>query len=110
MRPYLAVIADSFHAALASRILWAAFIAIWIFLGALAPLGYREDFTTDFRWIDLENGTQMKAMLAAGWLTHSNSRRHLVAWPERCRLICSGNSGKSAKRKCGSKKIFWPAR
>ena len=66
MRPYLAVIADSFHAALASRILWAAFIAIWIFLGALAPLGYREDFTTDFRWIDLENGTQMKAMLARG--------------------------------------------
>ena len=66
MRPYLAVIADSFHAALSSRVLWAAFIAIWVFLGALAPLGYREDYTTEFRWIDLSNGTQMKAMLARG--------------------------------------------
>ncbi len=66
MRPYIAVIADSFRAALSSRVLWAAFIAIWFFLGALAPIGYREDYTTEFRWIDLDNGTQMKAMLARG--------------------------------------------
>lgn len=66
MKPYLAVIADSFHSALSSRILWIAFLAIWIFVGALAPIGYREDYTTTFRWFDLDNGTQMKAMLARG--------------------------------------------
>lgn len=66
MKPYLAVIADSFHSALASRILWVAFIAIWLLLIALAPIGYHEDYTTEFRWFDLENGTQMKAMLARG--------------------------------------------
>ena len=66
MRPYLAVIRDSFHAALASRVLWVAFIAIWLLLAALAPIGYREDFTTTFRGQDFHNGTRMKAMLAQG--------------------------------------------
>ncbi len=71
MGPYIAVIADSFRAALSSRVLWAAFVSIWVFLGLLAPLGYREDYTTTFRWIDLDNGTQMKAMLARGLIDPS---------------------------------------
>ena len=67
MRPYLAVILDSFHAALASRVLWIAFIAIWLLLAALAPIGFREDLTTAFRGQrDVQNGTRMKAMLAQG--------------------------------------------
>ncbi len=66
MRPYLAVIIDSFHAALSSRILWVAFLGIWLLLGALAPIGFREDYTTTFRGRDIRNGTQMKAMLARG--------------------------------------------
>ncbi|QDV41513.1 ABC-2 family transporter protein [Stieleria neptunia] len=66
IKPYLAVIVDSFHSALSSRILWIAMVAIWIFLAALAPIGYHEDYTTTFRWFDLDNGTQMKAMLARG--------------------------------------------
>ena len=66
MSPYLAVIRDSFHAALASRVLWIAFLAIWLLLAALSPIGYREDFTTTFRGQDFLNGTRMKAMLAQG--------------------------------------------
>ena len=66
MRPYIAVIRDSFHAALASRVLWVAFVAIWLLLAALAPFGYREDLTTTFRGQDFDNGTRMKAMLAQG--------------------------------------------
>lgn len=66
MRPYLAVIRDSFHAALSSRVLWVAFVAIWLLLAALAPFGYREDLTTTFRGQDFDNGTRMKAMLAQG--------------------------------------------
>ena len=61
--PYLAVLLDSFRAALASRVLWVAFFAIWVLLAALAPIGYHEDFTTRFRWNDFENGTQMKHIL-----------------------------------------------
>ncbi|MEM6468667.1 MAG: ABC transporter permease [Planctomycetota bacterium] len=66
MKPYLAVILDSFHSAFSSRVLWIAILAIWIFLAALAPIGYREVYTTEFRWFDLDNGTQLKAMLARG--------------------------------------------
>lgn len=64
--PYLAVIRDSFHAALTSRILWVAFLAIWLLLIGLAPIGFREDFTTAFRSQDFHNGTRLKAMLAQG--------------------------------------------
>ena len=66
MRPYLAVIRDSFQAALANRVLWIAFLAIWVAIAALAPIGYREDFTTKFHDWDFDNGTQLKAMLAQG--------------------------------------------
>ena len=66
MKPYLAVIADSFHSALSSRILWVAFVAVWGFLALLAPIGYKEDYTAKFSFLELRNGTQMKAMLARG--------------------------------------------
>ena len=65
-QPYFAIIIDSFHSALASRVLWAAILAIWLLLGSLAPIGLREDYTTKFRWFDVYNGTRMKAMLAQG--------------------------------------------
>ncbi|MCC9599453.1 ABC transporter permease [Stieleria sp. JC731] len=77
MKPYWAIIVDSFHAALSSRILWIAFAAIWIFLLALAPIGYHEDYTTTFRWFDLDNGTQMKAMLARGLIDPKESETAL---------------------------------
>ncbi|TWT65137.1 ABC transporter permease [Allorhodopirellula solitaria] len=66
MSPYFAVITDSFRSALASRVLWAAFLAIWVLLATLAPIGLREDYTTTFRWFDVHNGTRMKIMLAEG--------------------------------------------
>jgi len=66
MRPYVAVVADSFRSAFASRILWVALATIYIFLIALAPIGYQEVFTTRFSWLDFANGTRMKAMLARG--------------------------------------------
>ena len=64
MKPYLAVITDSFRAAFTSRVLWVALAAIYLFLFASAPIGYREVFTTSIRWFDFSNGTRMKAMLA----------------------------------------------
>lgn len=66
MGPYLAVIGDSFRAAFSSRILWVALVAIYIVLFAIAPIGYREVYTTTIRWFDIPNGTRMKAMLAQG--------------------------------------------
>lgn len=45
MRPYLAVIQDSFREALASRVLWVLLVLITLLLLALAPLGYRPQVT-----------------------------------------------------------------
>ena len=42
MRPYLAIIRDSFHEALASRVLWILVVLSTLFLVALAPLGITE--------------------------------------------------------------------
>ncbi|MEM6978463.1 MAG: ABC transporter permease [Planctomycetota bacterium] len=77
LRPYLAVIADSFRAAFASRVLWAAMLAIWLLLAALVPLGTREDYTTSFRWFDLYNGTRMKALLARGLVDPAEANQPL---------------------------------
>jgi ABC-type transport system involved in multi-copper enzyme maturation permease subunit len=67
MKPYLAIIRDSFHAALSSRVLWIAFVAIWLVLAALAPFGYQEDLTTDFRGArDLANRSRLRGLLAQG--------------------------------------------
>jgi ABC-2 family transporter protein len=86
MRPYLAVVRDSFHAALSSRILWVAFVAIWLLMAALAPIGFVEDLTTTFRGRDFQNGTRMKAMLASGLLNEQAKQtaigRLATAMPE----------------------------
>jgi len=47
MRPYFAVIQDSFREALASRVLWVLLVLITLLLVLLAPLGYRQQVTRD---------------------------------------------------------------
>lgn len=64
IRPYLAVVIDSFRSAFASRVLWVALGVIYLFLLAVSPIGYREVYTTTFRWTDFANGTRLKGMLA----------------------------------------------
>ena len=49
MRPYVAIIGDSFHEAFASRVLWILLLLITLLLLATAPVGYREEFTKEFR-------------------------------------------------------------
>ena len=72
--PYIAVVADSFRAALSSRVLWVAMVMLWLFLILLAPFGYREDFTASFRSHDFHNGTRMKAMLAKGLVSENGNK------------------------------------
>ncbi len=55
MRPYLAIIKDSFHEAFASRVLWILLILITLGLCALAPLGFRSEQLTEFRQGDFLN-------------------------------------------------------
>lgn len=63
MKPYLAIIADSFREALASRVLWILVILITLVLLALVPLGFRAEQTTEFRQGDfLDARGLVKAM------------------------------------------------
>ena len=63
MRPYIAVIVDSFRAALASKVLWVAIAAIWLVIGLLALAGYREVLTAEFSRGDFRNAKRFKAQL-----------------------------------------------
>lgn len=49
MRPYLAVIKDSFRAAMASWVLYIMFILITLFLLVLVPVGIKEQLTSELR-------------------------------------------------------------
>lgn len=46
MRPYFAIIKDSFREAFHSRVLWIVLVLISLFLLAVAPLSYRQTLTT----------------------------------------------------------------
>ncbi len=63
MRPYLAIIKDSFREALASRVLWVFTGVIALVLLAIAPLGYQLDLTGPFAWGDIVDGPQLAKRL-----------------------------------------------
>lgn len=63
MRPYLAIIKDSFREALASRVLWVLLSLITLHLLALAPLAIKLNLTTDFTWGDITGGPRLVATL-----------------------------------------------
>src|SRR5436190_17881453 len=54
MRPYFAIIKDSFREALASRVLWILLALITLVLAGIAPLTYREEATVGVRESEIE--------------------------------------------------------
>lgn len=79
MRPYFAIIRDSFHAAFASRILWIVLIAIVVFLLALSPVGYQEVFTVDFNRSDVNSNSRLTGLLAKALDSEQDSATKRVA-------------------------------
>ncbi|MEX2173940.1 MAG: ABC transporter permease, partial [Pirellulaceae bacterium] len=63
MRPYLAIIKDSFREALASSVLWVLLGLIVLFLLAVAPIGYKLNLTGEFTWGDRIDGPELVARL-----------------------------------------------
>jgi hypothetical protein len=55
MRPYLAVIRDSFREAFATRVLWIMLILIGVLLGLLAPLGFERALAVSLQFSDFRN-------------------------------------------------------
>lgn len=63
MRPYLAVIRDSFREAFATKVLWIVLILIALFLGILAPFGYEKAIATKLQFDDFRDPRQFVSVL-----------------------------------------------
>jgi hypothetical protein len=87
MRPYLAVIKDSFREAIHSRVLWILLGVITLVLLALAPLGYRVSLTTTFSWADVQDAKELVQRLhdAGTSLAPSRGKRLWNLWDEATR-------------------------
>ncbi len=55
MRPYFAIIKDSFREAFASRVFWIILLLIGVFLLLLFPIGYSQQLTTGISNSDVKN-------------------------------------------------------
>ena len=65
MRPYLAIITDSFREALASRMLWILFILTTLLLAAISPLSMIETRATEFQRSEIQDWPAFLAGLAS---------------------------------------------
>jgi ABC-type transport system involved in multi-copper enzyme maturation permease subunit len=63
MRPYLAIIKDSFREAIHSRVLWILLVLISLLLVLIAPLTYHEELNTGLRERDVEEWPKLAASL-----------------------------------------------
>jgi hypothetical protein len=68
MRPYLAIIKDSFREALASRILYIVLILITLLLLVIAPLTFRQELTIGLRGGDVDQWPELIEKLKEGEL------------------------------------------
>ncbi|MGV3606669.1 MAG: ABC transporter permease [Planctomycetaceae bacterium] len=66
MRPYLAIVVDSFREAIASRTLWLLLALITLALLVVFPLTYRETRTTDLQLRDVNNWDALAGALKSG--------------------------------------------
>lgn len=78
MRPYLAVIKDSFREAFASRVLWILLVLITLLLLALAPLGVVDKAASSLRNEDLISGTELaKELVEQGNSASPSPAKHV---------------------------------
>ena len=67
MRPYLAVIKDSFREARSSRVLWILLALITLLLLALLPLSWERQLTTGLRQYDIRDFSKLASELRASF-------------------------------------------
>jgi hypothetical protein len=78
MRPYLAVIKDSFRQAAASRVLWILLAVITLGLLLLTPLGWRRELATGVGYEDVRDMQALVVTLqAAGKATEPSPAQHI---------------------------------
>lgn len=78
MRPYLAIIKDSFRESLASRVLWVLLGLITLVLIALAPIGWTRHDATGFRQDEIRDVRKLAEELAQSQSEPTTSARRYV--------------------------------
>ena len=66
MRPYIAIIKDSFHEALASRVLWVLLLLITLLLAALIPFHWQTTIAAELLEPDIRNVRNLSVLLKSG--------------------------------------------
>lgn len=93
MRPYLAVIKDSFREAMASRVLWVLLVVLTVVLAALSPTALRERFATTLQGFDILDWRALLQGLRAQHSTVAESPKQRVwrALPDKLRSQIIGS-------------------
>lgn len=66
MKPYIAILIDSFWEAIGNRVLWALLIGWTLILAALAPFGYIIERSFQLSSVDIDNRGELISSLAKG--------------------------------------------
>ncbi len=104
MRPYLAVLKDSFREAFAARVLWLTLGLIALFLLAIAPLSLAPGLATELESEEITDGYGLAAqMIEAADLNEPSPGKHLwsIISPseqERIEQAVAGNDGSRRRR------------
>lgn len=78
MRPYIAIIKDSFHEALSSRVLWVLLLLISLLLAALVPFHWQTTIAAELIEMDIRNIRNLTVLLQSGADEDSNAlTRHV---------------------------------
>ncbi len=79
MKPYLAILIDSFWEAIGNRILWALLLGWSLILLGLAPFGYISERSFKLSSVDIDNRSQLVSNLAKGANGNGNVSVQAVA-------------------------------
>ncbi len=97
MRPYVAILKDSFREAMASRVLWVMLAIITLVLALLVPLGLNEQPGTVIQAADLRNSASLlrKLAAAAGSEQPSPARQVWKLLPEQLQQRIAANAARA---------------
>jgi len=79
MKPYLAILIDSFWEAIGNRVLWALLLGWTLILVGLAPFGYISQRSYQLSSIDIDNRSQLVNNLAKGVKGEGNRSAQAIA-------------------------------
>ena len=111
MRPYLAIIRDSFHEALASRVLWILLAITTVVLLGLVPLGFIEQAGSYLSDDDFLNREKLVATIVAqGKSGDPSPGRRIWEFAERADTPVDGSAHRRPVERSGSVFARWPTR